>query len=350
MKKSQVTARQVAQHAGVSQTTVSFVLNNVEGANISETTRERVLRVAQELGYVPMMAARTLALGRSSNLGLILIKPHDKVFTDPYLPNVITGLNQVAQKENFRILVEIIDDLNRLSVIENLLRSGEVAGVVIHGVWWQEEYLISLADTGYPIVTIDPFSTDDDGIPLVTINHFDGVRQMVSHLLKLNHRRIACITYAPFSDLHVMRRLQMYRETLEAAGITYDERLVRFGEHDPQSGYEAMQSLLQEKSPPTAVFGMNDLMALGALTAIREAGLRVPEDIAVVGYDDMRFSRFTFPPLTTMCAPEVQLGREAGQLLLDLIHQREIEQRQRYLDSQLVIRESCGGNTPRFAS
>jgi DNA-binding LacI/PurR family transcriptional regulator len=343
MKKSQVTARQVAELAGVSQTTVSFVLNQIESANISEATRERVLKAAQELGYVPAAAARSLARGRSNNIGLVLIKPHHKIFADPFVPNVITGLNQVTQEQGFRLLVEIVDGLDRLNIFENLLRSGEVAGALVNGVWWgQEEFLLPLIHTGYPIISIDQLDSAYTSIPMVTIDHFEGVRQMVSHLIGLHHHRIACITYAPSHDLHMIRRLETYRDSLETAGIPYDENLVRYGTYDPESGYEAMQSLLAEKAPPTAVFGMNDLMALGAMAAIREAGLRIPEDIAVVGYDDMRFSRFTSPPLTTMRAPEIALGVEAGRMLLDLIHQREMTAKQIYLRSELVIRESCG--------
>jgi DNA-binding LacI/PurR family transcriptional regulator len=339
MKKP--TARQVAQLAGVSQTTVSFVLNNVAGSSISEATRERVLQAARALGYVPTAAARTLASGRSSNLALVLVQPHPQVFADPYIPNIITGLRQSVQKEGFRILVEIVDDLSHLDTIESLLRSGEAAGVMVSGLGWgREERLMSLLDEGYPLVSIDHMNVEKFDIPMVTINHLEGVRRVVSHLVGLGHRKIACIAYSP-DNPHVQQRISAYCEVLNTAGITYDPHLIRYGAFEPESGYETMQSLLSLS--PTAVYGMNDMMALGAMGAIREAALRIPEDIAVVGYDDMRFSRFTAPPLTTVHAPEIELGEKAGQLLLDLILDRPIQDRQIYLESTLVIRQSCGG-------
>lgn len=337
MKKP--TARQVAERAGVSQTTVSFVLNNVIGSSISEATRERVLRSARELGYVPTAAARTLASGRSSNLALVLVQPHAQVFADPYIPNIITGLRRAVQQEGFRILVEIVDDLSHLDTIESLLRSGEAAGVLVSGLGaGQETMLISLLNEGYPLVALDHLTMADD-IPTVTIDHLEGVRRVVSHIVELGHQKIACIAYAPDSP-HIQQRIGAYCEVLETAGIAQDSHLIRYGAFEPESGYEAMQSLLSLS--PTAVYGMNDMMALGAMAAIREAGLRIPEDIAVVGYDDMRFSRFTAPPLTTVHAPEKELGEKAGKLLLDLILERSVQERQLYLESTLVIRESCG--------
>jgi LacI family transcriptional regulator len=341
MKKSQVTARQVAQHAGVSQTTVSFVLNNVERANISEATRERVLNSAKALGYVPTAAARTLARGTSSSIGMVIVKPHQQVFIDPYIPNVMTGLNQATSAQGYRILFEMVNDLNPIRTIERLLRSGEVAGVVVIGlVWGNEQALHPLLEEGYPIIVTD--QVDSPLVPTTYIDHIDGVRQMMAHLTHLGHRRIACITYGP-NNPHLQRRINAYREGLEAAGIAYDDNLLRYGAYEPESGYTAMQSLLQVDPLPTAVFCMNDLMALGALKALEHAGLRVPEDIAVAGYDDMRFAPYTTPALTTISAPEVQVGIAAGQQMIDLIHRHDTLQVKIILSSKLVVRESCGG-------
>jgi DNA-binding LacI/PurR family transcriptional regulator len=169
------------------------------------------------------------------------------------------------------------------------------------------------------------------------------VRRVVSHLISLNHRRIACIVYTR-ADPHARRRLDVFRDTLLSAGIVFDERLLRFGDHDPESGYEAMKSILESGDPPTAVFGMNDMMAFGAITAIREAGLSVPQDIAVVGYDGVRESRFTYPPLTTARAPEVELGRRAAEVVLDMLEGKPVDPAPILLQSELIIRESCGAN------
>lgn len=343
MKKAQVTAQQVAQQAGVSPTTVSFVLNDVPGSTISEETKERVRQVAKDLGYVPHVGARALARGRSNNIGLVLIQPHFQVFTDPYVPNILTGMSEITHVNGLRILVEPIDSRERFSSIEDMLKGGEVAAVMIVNMYEVEGELVQLLKQGYPIVSLDVSTSS--AIPSVFIDHADGVRQAVQHLIGLGHRRIACITYGPLhAATHITWRLGIYRQTLEEAGIPYDERLVRYGAFDPETGYKAMQSLLAETDRPTAVFGMNDMMALGAMTAVHEAGLRVPDDIAVVGYDDIRTARFAQPALTTVRAPERELGRLGASMAVDLIHGKTPEQTPVVLPSQLIIRNSCGAS------
>lgn len=341
MKKVQVTAQQVAERAGVSLTTVSFVMNNKVGVNISEATRQKVFMAAEELGYFPHIAARSLAQGRSPNLGLLLIRPHSYVFVDPFVPNVITGFSEVVKAEGFRILVEHIEELDHLDTIEKMLRGGEIGGAVVSGfVWGKEDLLLPLLEDGYPVVTIDAMK--NPAIPYVEIDHLRGVEKAIQHMVALGHTRIGCITYGATSNPPVAARLQRFRQTLENAGIPYDESLVRVGEYEPETGYAAMLSLLNEKMRPTAIFGMNDMMALGAVSAIQEAGLRVPDDIAVVGYDNMRFASYLYPRLTTVHAPEIELGRQAGQLIMRLIHDKTSKPQHVTLNTELIIRDTCG--------
>lgn len=343
MKRAQVTAQSVAKRAGVSQTTVSFVLNNVPGINISEETQQRVREAAKELGYVPHVAARALAKGRSNSIGLILIQPHFQVFTDPYIPNVMTGIADITQAHGFRILVEHVKSPRLVHSIGDMLKGGEVAAVIVNNIYGSEQEISQLVEQGYPVLSLDIGTWPS--IYSVSIDHFGGIRRVVQHLISLGHRRIACITYGPLEQsLHTVLRLNVYRETLEAAGIPYDEQLVREGVFEPETGYRAMQSLLTLHERPTAVFGMNDMMALGAMTAIHDAGLRVPDDIAVVGYDDIRTARYAYPPLTTMRAPELELGRRSAQAIIDLIHGVVPERKHEFLESQLIIRNSCGAS------
>ncbi len=345
MPKRRVTSKDVAKAAGVSQTTVSFVLNSVKDANISETTQQRVWQAAHQLGYVPDVSARSLAQGKSNNIGLVLIKPHSQVFADPYVPNVMTGFSEIIKAQDFRIVVEIIDNPKNLTPIKRMLRGGEVAGVVISGVLGLERVskdFLPLLQEGFPIVIIDPVA--DPNAHFVSIDQVTGVQLMAAHVASLGHRWIACIGYAPATDLYVQGRLQAFREGLQAVGITLDERLIRYGNYDPVTGYQAARSLLQEDPLPTIIWGMNDMMALGAMAAVNEAGLRVPEDIAVVGYDNMRFAEFSCPALTTVSAPEVELGQEAAALLLALINDTPTNDRF-FLQPQLIIRESCGANS-----
>ena len=342
LKRSNVTARQVACRAGVSQTTVSFVLNDTRAGKISPATRERVQQAASDLGYVPRAAARSLVRGRSDTLGLVLFFPHEYIFADPYAPNLLAGISEVARLHNFRIMVEIINEAAEIELVNTMLRSGEVAGLLqYHGATRDEVHdcLSSLTGAGFPLVSLEETKTDD--IYSVTIDHMAGARAVIEHLIDLGHGDIACITYAA-DEPHAQQRLNVFRQILSAAGIPLRENLIRHGRYEPVTAVAAMRSLLQERPRPTAVFGMNDMMAIGAMTAIREAGLRIPQDIAVAGYDDVRLSRFTAPPLTTARAPEVELGRAAATMLLELINDRTPPARQVKLHSRLIVRESCG--------
>lgn len=339
-KSRRVTSKQVAQLAGVSQTTVSFVLNNVDGANISEETRQRVLQAAKKLNYIPDRAAQSLALGRSNNLGLVLLQPHYQVFRDPFIPNIITGMSGVVRTHGFRLLAEHIDDLNNVGIITDMLKGGEVAGIVANTFFGIEHIIPPLIHEGYPIVLLDSPSNDYFA---TMIDHLNGVKQAAAHIVSLGHRVVGCITFGPV-NFHVQKRLNAFIETLSDTGIDLPKDYIRVGNYDPESGYEAMQALLQLSPRPTVVFGMNDMMAIGAMRAIHEAGLKIPDDIAVVGYDDMRFAPFTNPTLTTVRAPEVENGQRAAEMLIALINGVPPQEKCIRLATQLVIRQSCGAN------
>jgi DNA-binding LacI/PurR family transcriptional regulator len=337
-KSALVTQKQIARDAGVSQTTVSLILNNSPDVVIADATRQRVLAVAESLGYVPQSAAQTLVRGHSLNLGLVLIKPHDQVFRDPYIPSVMTGFSRAARPHGFRMLVEHVEDIEDADVIRRMVKGGEVAGLVITNFHKVEPIIESLVDEDYPVVLLE-----QPNLPRfysASIAHYDGIRTIISYLIGLGHRHIACIPYGPTDDHHISRRLAAFRQTLEDAGLDYDPGLVRAGQYEPESGYEAMRTLLDSSPRPTAVFGMNDMMAIGAMRAIHERGLHIPGDIAVVGYDDMRFAAYTTPPLTTVRAPEIELGRRACELLIELVEGRRPAVRQIKLATEMIIRSS----------
>jgi DNA-binding LacI/PurR family transcriptional regulator len=343
-KRRKITSRQVAEKAGVSQTTVSFVLNDVENSNISQETRQRVLQAAQELNYVPDVAARALARGRSNNIALVLSRPHRQIFIDEYIPNILTGLSSVTQERGFRIMVEMIDDRANSNAYTSLIQGKEVAGLLVNRDATSPDdiqHLIDCAEDGFPIVTLDYWHPV---LHTVAVDKLAGVRMIVNHLIQLGHRRIACIGYAPKGNVHADSRIGVYRETLEAAGIDFDPALVRYGEYDPDTGYAAMRSLLTESSLPTALYAMNDVMAFGAIAALHEQGICVPDDFAVVGFDDSRLSRYCTPPLTTIHEPDIEHGCRAGEMLIDLINGKEPPEPCVKLDTTLIVRESCGAS------
>ncbi len=343
MRTPRVTSRRVAELAGVSQTTVSFVLNNVDSANISEETRQRVLEAARSIGYVPDASARTLARGRSTNIGLILLQPHEQVFIDEYMPRIITGLSQITRQHGYRILVELIEDGSHPNTYLDLIRGKEVAGIIVNFNSPSDsdiEALVASVAEGAPVVALYNYH---EALNYAVVDKLEGVRHAVEHLIRLGHKRIACITYAPV-PIHreATRRFHIYRDTLLKAGLEFDETLVRYGNYDPETGYEAMKSILAASPLPTALFAMNDVMAFGAMTAIQEAGLRVPQDVAVVGFDDIRLARHTTPALTTVREPDIEQGWTAGKMLIDLITNKSLDQNHIVLKTELKIRDSCG--------
>lgn len=345
MKPRRTTSKQVAERAGVSQTTVSFVLNNVVDANISEETKERVLTAARELNYIPDVAARTLARGRSDNIALVLAQPHRQVFIDEYIPRVLTGISEVTRQHGLRILVEQVHGKTASSVYRRLLQSKEAAGVIINfsTTNMQEiEHIITSTRDGMPIVTLNDIHPE---IHSVEVDKLSGVQIIVQHLIDLGHKRIACIPYDHEDhNKHLGDRLAVFRQTMEANCLTVDPALIVRGEFDPETGYAAMQEILQKSPLPDAVYAMNDMMAFGAVRAIRERGLRIPEDIAVVGFDDVRLAGFCDPPLTTMHEPDEEHGREAAKMLIAVLNGAAIEDKHVTLRTRLVVRDSCGAS------
>lgn len=341
-RKARVTSKDVANRAGVSQTTVSFVLNNVAGANISAETSERVWRAAQELGYVPDVTARNLARGYNSNIGLMIIDPHAQVFIDEYLPNVMTGLMDVLREYGFRLLIELVNANSQPQTLRTMARGKEVAGMVVMRYSDKPEHLAqirSLSADGYPLVTLSQL---DPKVPSVSFDHLDGVRQMTEHLISMGHETIGCISYGPPQDLNASARVHAFRQTMRMNGLTVPPVLIQYGAYDPETAYAAAELLLNSGRRITAIQCLNDMMAVGAMRAVQERGLRVPEDIAIVGFDDIRLARFTTPPLTTIHVPEIDIGYTAGQMLLDLIHNRPLQQRHAMLPIEMVVRGSCG--------
>jgi DNA-binding LacI/PurR family transcriptional regulator len=238
----------------------------------------------------------------------------------------------------------MIEDRADSNAYTNLIQGKEVAGLLVNrGASSPNDIqqLIDCAEEGFPIVALDYWHP---GLYTVAVDKMAGVRTIVNHLIQLGHRRIACISYAPRGNDHADTRVDVYRQTLGAAGIAFDPALVRYGEFDPDTGYAAMLSLLTKSPLPTALYAMNDVMAFGAVAALNERGVRVPEDIAVVGFDDIRLARYCTPPLTTIYEPGIEHGRRAGEVLIDLINGKEPPEPYRMLDTSLVIRESCGAS------
>lgn len=340
MPSKRITSLEVARHAGVSRTTVSLVLNDVPGAQISERTRQRVIQVAEELGYVPVAAARALARQRTQVIGLILTRSPHHIASDAFLTQILESLVETSHQNGMHLMIDIVEDIHHREVYLDLTRARSIDGIIFSGPKFDDQALRALEQDGFPTVLMGQLP--GTSFYSVDIDNRAAAKLAVAHLIHLGHTRIACITNAPISYTASADRLQGYREALESAGLQFDPRLVRQGNFDLESGYIQMNHLLDLKPLPSAVFVASDVVAFGAMSAIRERGLSIPGDIALVGFDDVPFARYIDPPLTSVSLPAVQLAREACNLLLALIRGEQPPERKLLLGTHLVVRKSCG--------
>ena len=335
------TQRQIADEAGVSRTTVSLVLNDVPDVRISAETRQRILQVARRLNYYPDAAARTLVSGRTHTIGFVLCQSTDRVFTDAFLPEVLRGVGDAVQENGFRVLVHSVEDVSAPEAYIGLVREKQTDGIILSGPRSDDQQLPRLKDEGFPVVLLGQLP--GSGIPFVDVDNVGAARQAVEHLVGLGHQRIGMITNAPLEYTAARDRLAGYRQALEEAGLSFDEGLVCYGNFREESGRVAMKQLLDRPESPTAVFVASDLVAFGALVAIKERGLTIPDDVALVGFDDVRLAHYVDPPLTTMRLPAYDLGYRAAMLLTQLINGEPVEVQEILLQTRLVVRQSCGG-------
>lgn len=340
MKVKRPTSFEVAKLAGVSRTTVSFVLNGNNKMSISAATKQRVLDAAHELGYVPDVAGRNLASGRTHTLGLFICHA-EHLRVDAFIPQALYGLHQASQEHGFRVIVEAVEDPGRPDAYTDLVRAKQVDGLVVLNPRKDDEQLQALILEDYPLVIIGA-SKLAQAFTVSTLDNSVAARQATNHLVALGHTRIAHITYGGLEYQAVDERFQGYRQALETASLPFDRELVREGNYSAASGFKAMTSLLDAKVDFTALFASNDTVALGAMAALHARGLRIPEDVAVVGYDDIPLAPYAIPPLTTVHSPAFEHGRLAAEMLIQLIRGGSVDRSNISLGSELIVRASCG--------
>jgi DNA-binding LacI/PurR family transcriptional regulator len=331
------TSFDVAKLAGVSRTTVSFVFNNVAGANISEATYKRVLDAAKQLNYHPNDAGRKLVSGKSNTIGLVLRQSPGQVFADAFLPQVLLGVEQAATQEGFHVLLRALafEDSTGYS---RLIRENHVDGILLSGPRKDDLELLRLKEEGVPIILMGQLPHSD--IPYVDIDAVTAAQMAVQHLINLGHRQIAMITNASLAYVSAQQRYEGYEKALLENGITPTPNLTREGNYTPESGLEAMMELINLPEKPSAVFVASDVVAIGALRAAKKSGLRIPQDLAVVGFDDIPLAGYFDPPLTTVHLPAYALGLAAGERLIKLILGEKLDQDGTLLSPELIIRES----------
>jgi LacI family transcriptional regulator len=335
-KKPYPTITDVARAVDLSPTTVSFVINNVPYANIPEETRERVWQAVKALGYRPNAAAKVLRTQRTHTIGFVT----DEVATTPFAGQIIKGAQELAW-DNGKMLI-IINAGGNPSVLDaavEVLLDRQVEGIIYAAVYHQEvQPPPNLSEV--PAVLLDCYCADRS-LPSVVPDEVGGGRLATDLLIAQGHRRIGFINLNPGIPAAV-GRLQGYREALTAAGIAFDPELVRHGNAQADGGYQQIQQLMRLDAPPTAVFCGTDRTAMGAYDGLRDLGLRVPQDVSIVGFDNQEIiAAYLRPALTTVQLPHYEMGRWAVQYLLDLIKQPSATTPPQRLEScSPIIRES----------
>jgi DNA-binding LacI/PurR family transcriptional regulator len=336
-----VTMRQIAERAQVSIGTVSHVINGT--AKVREKLRQRVLEAIRSLGYQPSQLARGLRRNQTSML--VMIIPD---VTNPFFPAVVRGVEDVAYRGSFRLVLCNTDNDPRKEVSYlNELSSYRPAGwLVIPSVDSEIAPYLKPAASGPPVVCIDRQPKGWNGDVVLVANE-EGAHCAARHLLRMGHRHLAVIT-GPLHLANAVERLKGFKRALAEAKVSIEPDYVQEARFERHSGYQAATRLLRMLPRPTAIFACNDLMALGVLLAAREFGLRCPEDISIVGFDNLDFAEFTAPALTTVCQPGYQLGTTAARLLLERIAGLKQPSKKVVLPTELKIRQSvappCGAS------
>ncbi len=318
-----VTSNDIAQAAGVSRTTVSFVLNEKTGTNISAETKARVLEAAQTLGYVPNSAARMLVSGRSRTLGLVLAHG-DLMSVDAFAPPLMFGISRICNARGYKLLVEAIEAGSQRDAYLDLAKSKRIDALIVLNSNSEDAGLVRMIESQFPVVLFGSIGHPNENS--IRPNTGKAAVRATRHLIDLGHRRIAHITYAPIRYIGARERLRAFRRAIERARIGFDERLVASGDFSMESGYRAMREILNRRQRPTALFAGNDTIAVGAIAALREAP----------------FAAYCHPSLTTVDTEPIKQGEQAALAAIELLEGHRVGIRNCALTQKIIVRESCG--------
>ncbi|MFN8433481.1 MAG: LacI family DNA-binding transcriptional regulator [Anaerolineales bacterium] len=337
MTPNRPTIRDVARQAGVSHQTVSRVINGSE--DVLPETRAIVEATIEELGYRPSAIARSMARGLTHTLAII--SPN---LTDYTFASVIEGAEVEARQHNYFVLSSSASDPKAFQgLVDELVGHRRVDGVIVINPYADERYEFLPKD--FPVVFVGARSHDEN-VCSISLDDQKVAYEATQHLISLGHKRIALVT-GPMEEDCSQDRLEGFQRALKEAGISFDQSLVFEGDWSASSGSEALMDFVQKGNLPTAVFAQNDRMAMGVMRAARDANLKVPDQLSVIGVDDMPLSSYFDPPLTTMRQDMPLIGQEAIRKLIEIIQNKTVEQTVLKLPAQLVVRQSTvkGGDS-----
>lgn len=334
---SKLTLEEIAQLSGVSRSTVSRVIN--DQPNVKLEVRERVLKVVAETGYHPDPAARSLAGRRTGVIGLVIPRAVTMLFNDPYIPRLLQGITQACNAHDCTLSLFLLHTQEEEEKLHpRILRTQLFDGVIVQAAEIGDSLISQMVEHEVPFVMIGR-PEDDSTVSFVNADNVIGAYTAVSHLIQLGYQRIATIT-GPLDQSAGLDRRQGYLNALQDRGRGADPNLMMQGDFTETSGYISMQRLLPHK--PDAVFVASDTMAFGALRALRQAGLSVPQDVAIIGFDDLMPSATSDPPLTTIRQPILRVGAQVVETLIDILNNGLDPARRIVMPTELVIRGSCG--------
>jgi len=332
-----VTIKDVARKAGVSHPTVSRALQ--DSSLISEETKKLIRETALELGYLPSAAARSLKTHRSQALGVIISN-----IDDPYFSEILQGIEEIAQSNNYSLFMAASQrDPQREQTIIHAMRQHHVDGVIVCSTSFSDEKSQQLSQYGIPIVVVNNQAAEDYRYSIYH-DDLDGSRQLTRHLIELGHRKIAYLGNS-HSGRTTQDRLAGFRFEMESCGLAVSDKYIyEVPGSEPENGILTANHFLDLPERPTAVVCFNDIMAIGMLKSLQQRGVRVPEELSITGFDNIIFSNYTNPPLTTFDQPKRFIGQKAAELILNLLNASNKasvpEQKIQVLKGKLLIRKS----------
>ena len=332
MSRRIATISDVAKKTGVSIKTISRVINN--SPEVAEDTRKKVLKIIKTLNYRPNALARGLMTKRTKVLGVIVSD-----ISNPYIPELVRGIADSASERGFDIILSNTDG-NREKEIGclDVLLGRRVDGLIFTSVSLKSKEVANLQDEGFPLILVNRLIYGIN-TNYVIVDSKVGARLAVEHLINLGHKRIGHIA-GPEDISASIERLEGYSETLKAHNIDVDKELIKVSNFKQEGGYNSCKELLSIKERPSAIFSANDLMALGAMKYISEIGLRIPDDISIVGFDDINFASLPGIELTTIIVPKYEMGYTSAKILIDEIKGNRKGVEQVVLKPELVIRKT----------
>jgi LacI family transcriptional regulator, repressor for deo operon, udp, cdd, tsx, nupC, and nupG len=336
-----VTIKDVAAHAGVSFKTVSNVVNGRK--IVKEETRKKVQQSIQDLGYRPNFFAKSLANNRSNMLGFVIMQPPESAYEDPFIAQITIGMHEVINQEGYGLLVKAYHPSPDKSVIkiDEIFDAGQVDALVMVTVPQHISEDFTSKKSSIPLISLDEGDLHWE-IPVVYIDNYEGGFIATQHLLNVGRQRIGIVLPTPLDRRPSLRRTEGYRAALTAYGVDPDESLIIETEFTLESLYDQTLQLLKQKNRPDALFVADDKRVLAVYEAIRSMHLRIPEDIAIVGFGDWMVGRYLSPSLTSIHHPFREMGQVAARKAIQMVNEDSSVPESILMPTHLVVRESCG--------